>query len=135
MWARVVTTPAFMLSVGTIREMDWSFPAVARNARIAFPPGESDAPRTKSICPPTPEKTFGPMESATTCPVRSTSMQLLMETTSWFCLMVAVSFTRDDGRNWMPGLSSTKSKSRWVCREECRAGSVCICACVCAVCS
>ena len=51
---RVVTTPDPGLIAVTIRE---SFPpaAVDGSAMIGFPPGDSAAPRMKSICPPMPE--------------------------------------------------------------------------------
>ena len=51
---RVVTTPAPGASSGTIRD---SVPlaAVDGSAITGFPPGESAAPRMKSIWPPIPE--------------------------------------------------------------------------------
>ena len=52
--ARVVTTPAPSLMNGTIRE-NFPPPAVDGSAMIARPSGASEAPRTKSIWPPTPE--------------------------------------------------------------------------------
>ena len=62
-------------------------------AMIGLPPSESDAPRTKSICPPTPEYWRVPIESAPTWPVRSTSMALLMAVTLGLRRMTAVSLT------------------------------------------
>ncbi len=42
-------------------------------AMMGLPPSESEAPRIKSIWPPTPEYILDPMESAHTCPLRSIS--------------------------------------------------------------
>ena len=42
------------------------FPVRLVSAMMGRPPGESDAPRMKSICPPTPEMTRCPTESAHT---------------------------------------------------------------------
>ena len=56
MWctlARVLTTPAPSLRFGTMREMPER--VVDANAMMGLPPSESEAPRMKSICPPTPE--------------------------------------------------------------------------------
>jgi hypothetical protein len=76
---------------------------------IGLPPSESEAPRMKSICPPTPEKIRVPMESATTWPVKSTSMALLIAVTLGFRRMTAVSFTYPQSSITTCGLSSTKS--------------------------
>ncbi len=81
---------------------------------IGLPPSESEAPRMKSICPPTPENCFSPIESATTWPVRSTSMALLMAVTFGLRRMTAVSLTKAMSSMATDGLSSTKSKSRRV---------------------
>ena len=54
------------------------------SAITAFPPFDILAPRTKSSCPPVPEKIRIPIESAQTCPVRSISVAELMEITFKF---------------------------------------------------
>jgi len=69
------------------------FPVVEGSAMMGFPPSESEAPRMKSIWPPTPEKSRSPMESAQIWPVRSTSMALLIAVTFGFRRMTEVSFT------------------------------------------
>jgi hypothetical protein len=43
-----------------------------------LPPSDILAPFTKSTCPPVPEKMRVPMESAQTCPVKSTSVAELI---------------------------------------------------------
>src|SRR3954469_22476824 len=51
---RVLTTPAPQFNSVTMRDT-FPFAAVDGNASTGFPPRESAAPRTKSICPPIPE--------------------------------------------------------------------------------
>lgn len=76
-----MTTPAPIFKKGTIL---LSPLAVTEGiAIIGFPPSERDAPRMKSIWPPTPEYIFDPMESAHTCPVRSISSAQLIAATFW----------------------------------------------------
>lgn len=48
-------------------------------AMMDLPPGQWMAPSAVSFCPPVPENCMGPMDSEATWPVRSTSMQVLME--------------------------------------------------------
>ena len=69
----------------------------------------SPAPRMKSICPPTPEYIVWPMESATTWPVRSTSMAELMETIRLKDRMTCVSLVKSTGRISTIGLSCTNA--------------------------
>jgi hypothetical protein len=71
--------------------------AVDGSAMIGSPPSDTAAPRMKSICPPIPEKIVCPIESAHTCPDRSTSMALLMAATRWFFRISAVSLVRSHG--------------------------------------
>jgi hypothetical protein len=95
--ARVVTTPAPVLSDGVI--LDTVPPAaVDGSAMTARPSAARPAPRTKSICPPTPEYSRWPIESATTCPVRSTSMTELMATIRSNERITCVSFVKSTGR-------------------------------------
>ena len=100
MCARVLTTPAPSYATksdhsdatvqiagtlihGTIREIPLS--VCDGKAMTGLPPGDMAAPLMKSCCPPTPLNILVPMLSATTCPVRSTSMAELMEVTLGFC--------------------------------------------------
>ena len=66
---------------------------VEGSAMMGLPPSDKDAPRIKSICPPTPENSYMPIESAQTCPVKSTSMAQLIAVTRGLRLITAVSFT------------------------------------------
>ena len=61
------------------------FLAVEGRVMIGMPPLERAAPRRKSTWPPMPLYGVWPMESAQTCPVRSTSMAELMATMRSFC--------------------------------------------------
>src|SRR5690606_16839122 len=92
MWARVVVTPAPDLRKGVILEI----PLLVTEgmAKIGLPPSERDAPRIKSICPPTPEYCMLPMVSAQTCPVRSISMAEFMAVTLGFLRITAVSLVK-----------------------------------------
>ena len=58
--------------------------AVAGRAMIDLPPLLRAAPRTKSTWPPMPVNCSGPMESATTWPMRSIWIAELMATTLSF---------------------------------------------------
>ena len=68
----------------------------------------------KSIWPPTPLYRRRPIESATTCPLRSTSIAELMATIRLNERMTCVSLVKSTGRISTIGLSSTKSYSRLV---------------------
>ena len=87
--------------------MDPSAPAVDGSAMIARPPGASAAPRMKSICPPTPEYIRYPIESATTWPLRSTSMAELIaimlpsERITWVSLVKSTGRISTIGLSWM----------------------------------
>ena len=81
---------------------------------IARPSGARAAPRMKSICPPTPEYRRCPIESATTWPVRSTSIAELIATIRRNERMTCGSLVKSTERISTIGLSSTKSYSRWV---------------------
>ena len=72
-----------------------------------LPDAASEAPRMKSICPPMPLNSFEPILSAQTCPVKSTSIALLMATTFGFLLMICGSLTKSISRKAKAGLSST----------------------------
>ena len=63
----------------------------------------------KSICPPTPEYSVWPMESATTWPVRSTSIAELIETMLLNDRMTCVSLVKSTGRISTIGLSWTNA--------------------------
>ena len=79
---------------------------------IARPCSASAAPRMKSIWPPTPLYRRSPIESATTWPVRSTSIAELMAVIVANERITWVSFVKSTGRISTIGLSSTKSYSR-----------------------
>ena len=81
---------------------------------IARPSGASAAPRMKSIWPPTPEYIRVPIESATTCPVRSTSIAELIAVMCRNDRMTWVSFVKSTARISTIGLLSTKSYRRCV---------------------
>ena len=66
----------------------------------------------KSICPPTPEYIVWPIESATTWPVRSTSIAELIETIRLNERMTWVSLVKSTGRISTIGLSWTNAYSR-----------------------
>jgi hypothetical protein len=106
-WARVVTTPAPGLRIGTIRVSPLL--VVAGRAMIGLPPGDSEAPRMKSIWPPTPEYMRVPIESAQIWPVRSTSIALLIAVTLGFLRITAGSLTYATSSITICRLSSMKS--------------------------
>ena len=76
---------------------------------IARPSAASAAPRMKSIWPPTPEYIVWPIESATTWPVRSTSIAELIETIWLNERMTWVSLVKSTGRISTIGLSWTNA--------------------------
>ena len=84
-----------------------SWPARNRDDRAA--PRLRDAPRMKSTWPPMPEKMCGPIESASTWPVRSIWSALFMATTLSFWPIMHGSFVKSAPRKVTSGLSSTKS--------------------------
>ena len=86
----VTAVPGAMAA--TMRETAPFF-AVDGKAMIALPSRLRAAPRTKSTCPPMPVNCVGPMESATTWPMRSTWIAELMATTVSFWPMMYGSFT------------------------------------------
>ena len=67
--------------------------AVEGMAMSDLPPRLILAPRTKSTWPPTPLICRSPTEVETTCPIRSTCTQELIETRLSFCAMTRGSFT------------------------------------------
>ena len=79
------------------------------SAMMGRPPLDSEAPRMKSIWPPTPEYMREPMESAQTWPVRSIWMAELMAVTRGFFWMMCVRLTKAASSIITPGLSSRKS--------------------------
>lgn len=109
----MVVTAVPGASAATMR-LTVPFFAVDGRAMIALPSRLRAAPRTKSTWPPMPVNCSGPIESATTCPIRSTWRAELMETTRSFWPMMYGSLVMSTGRMWTTGLSSTKSYRRRV---------------------
>lgn len=100
-----VTTPAPCLKNPTI--LLSPFFVVDGIAIIGLPPFDRDDPYTKSTCPPNPENIRGPIESLTTCPVRSISMAELMATILGICAMTKGSLVNPTSRMRTDGLLCT----------------------------
>ena len=83
--------------------------AVDGSAMIGLPPRLRAAPRTKSTCPPMPEKNRPSSVSAATCPVRSTASAELIAIMLSLRAMTNGSFVKSLGRISTAGLSSTQS--------------------------
>ena len=82
--------------------------AVEGKAMMALPPRLRAAPRTKSTCPPMPEKNFPIRVSEATWPVRSIASAELIEIIWSLRAMIAGSLVKSDARISSAGCPSAQ---------------------------
>jgi hypothetical protein len=82
--------------------------AVDGRAMMALPSRAREAPRTKSTCPPMPEKKRPRRVSDATWPVRSTASAELMETIRSLRAITVGSLVKSDARSSSAGWSSAQ---------------------------